>query len=94
MKKVCGSIVLVFATASFSTAAVNVDVNTPNASVHVGTQQPPPAPQVTVIERERVVEREHHHEGRKDRGKHKGEKKHKKDRHDERDDHHREHGDR
>ena len=81
MKKVIGSIVVVLAAASFSTAAVNVDVNTPNASVHVGTPQP--APRVTVIERERIIEKEYRHEGRKDNGKHKGHyknKKHKKDR--------------
>lgn len=87
MKKVVASSALVLAAAGFSAAAVNVDVNTPNASIHVGTPQP--APQVTVIERERVIEREHRHEGKKDNGKHKGHKKHKKHRHDER-----EHGER
>ena len=77
MKRVIGSIVLVLAAANFSAAAVNVDVNTPNASIHVGTPQPAPPQQVTVIERD------HRHEGRKDNGKHKGQKKHKKERHDE-----------
>lgn len=82
MRRVTGSLALVFAAASFSAAAINVDVNTPNARIHVGTPQP--APQVTVIERERVVEKESRHEGKKDNGKHKGHyknKKHKKDRH-------------
>jgi hypothetical protein len=76
MKKVAGSIILVFAAASFSAASVNVEVNTPNASVRVGT--PPPAPRVTVVERERIIVREDRYEGRKDNGKHKGQKKHKK----------------
>lgn len=92
MKKLIGSFVLVLSAAGLCSAAVNVDVNTPNASVHVGTQRPAPAPPVTVIERERVIEREHDHEGRKDNGKHKGHyknKKHKKAHHDERDEHHR-----
>jgi hypothetical protein len=31
---------------------------------------PQPAPRMTVIERERVVEKEYRHEGRKDNGKH------------------------
>jgi len=89
MKIVTGSIVLVLTAASFSAAAVNVDVNTPNASIRVGS--PRPAPQVTVVERETVIVKEHRHEGRKDNGKHKGhykQKKHYKDRHDERDEHH------
>lgn len=80
MKKVMGSLVCVLVATGIATAAVNVDVNTPNASVRIGTPQP--APQVTVIEREQVVE--------KDRGKHKGHKKHKKhkkERHDEREKH-------
>ena len=85
MKKMIASLVLVLAAAGFSAAAVSVDVNTPNASVHVGDRTAP-QPRVTVIERERVIEKEHHHEGRKDNGKHKGhyknKKKHKKHRHD------------
>lgn len=88
MKRVTGSIIFVLAAATFSAAAVNVNVNTPNASIHVGTPQP--APQVTVIERERVVVREE----RRDNGKHKGhykKNKHKKDRYDERDGHQRGH---
>ena len=85
MKKVIGSILLVLAAAGFSAAAdVNVDVNTPNASIHVGNTRPQPAPvqNVTVIERERIIERDRH-----DNGKHKGhykgkkEKKHKKGNH-------------
>jgi hypothetical protein len=91
MKRVVGSLVLVLTAAGFSTAAVNVDVNTPNASVHVGTPQP--APRVTVIERERVVEKEHY-EGKKDNGKHKGQKKnkkHKKDHHEDKGEHNRPH---
>lgn len=83
MKKVIGSFVLVLAAASFSVAAVNVGISTPNASIYVGTPQP--APRVTVIERETIIEREHRYEGKKDNGKHKGHnkhKKHKKDRHD------------
>ena len=82
MKKVASSIIFVLAAANFSVASVNVEVNTPNASVRVGT--PPPAPHVTVIERERVIVKEDRYEGRKDNGKHKGHKKykkHKKDRH-------------
>ncbi|MDD2898383.1 MAG: hypothetical protein PHI31_06685 [Desulfuromonadaceae bacterium] len=87
MKRVTGSIVIVLAVASLAGAAtsVNVDVNTPNASVRIGTPQPPP--HVTVIEQERVIVREHHYDERKDNGKHKGQKKHKKhkkDHHDER----------
>lgn len=82
MKRVTGSIVLVLAAAGFSAAGVNVGVSTPNASIYVGTPQP--APQVTVVERERVVVEERQHE--EDNGKHKGHykhKKHKKERHDE-----------
>lgn len=83
MKRITGSLVIVLAAAGFAAAAVNVDVNTPNASVHVGSRQT--APQVTLIERERVIVQEHDTKGRKDNGKHKGQKKHKKhkkDRHD------------
>lgn len=97
MKRVTGCIIIVLAAASFAGAApsINVDVNTPNASIRVGTPQP--APQVTVIERERVVVREHRGDERRDNGKHKGQKKHKKykkDHHDERDGRERHHGSR
>ena len=81
MKRVAGSIVLVLTAASFSAAAINVGVSTPNASIYVGTPQP--APRVTVVERETVIIKE----GRHDKGKHKGHdkhKKHKKDRHENR----------
>lgn len=80
MKRVTGSIVLVLAAATFSAAAVNVEVNTPNASVRVGS--PLPAP-MTVIERERVIVKEPRYEGKRDNGKHKGhyKNKHKKGRH-------------
>ena len=83
MKRVIGSFVVVLAAASFSAAAVNVGISTPNASIYVGTPQP--APRVTVIERERIIVEEHQYKGRKDNGKHKGHKKHmkhKKDRYD------------
>lgn len=86
MKRVTGSLVLVLAAATFAAAGVNVGVSTPNASIYVGTPQP--APRVTVVERETVIVKEGHHEGRRDNGKHKGHykekkhKKHKKDRHD------------
>lgn len=76
VKRVAGSIVLVLAAVSFSAAAVNVDVNTPNASIRVGTPQP--APQVTVIEREKVIVKEDHHKVKKNSGKHKGHYKNKK----------------
>lgn len=82
MKRVIGSLVVVLTAAGFAAAAVNsvnVDVSTPNARIRVGTPQP--APQVTVIERERVVVQEH----REDNGKHKGHKKHKKHKKDHRD---------
>ena len=82
MKNLTGSIVVLIATVSFASAAVNVDVSTPNARVQVGTPQAPP-PQVRVIERETVVVREGEHHDRHDNGKHKGQhkkqKKHKKD---------------
>lgn len=80
MNKVIGSIVLVLAAATLSAAAANVDVNTPKTRIHVGTHRP--ARRVTVIERERVVEKEYRYEGRRDNGRHKGHKKHKKQRHD------------
>ena len=70
MRRVTGSIVLVLAAAGFCAAAVNVGVSTPNASIYVGTSQPRPAPQVTVIERETVIVKDH--------GKHKGHYKQKK----------------
>lgn len=77
-KKTIVSLFVVVLTASFAMAAnpaVNVDVSTPNVRVQVGTPQAPPAPQVRVIERERVIIKEE----KKDRGKHKGHyKKHKK----------------
>lgn len=76
MKRVTGSLVIVLAAASFSVAAVNVGVSTPNASIYVGTPQP--APRATVIERETVIIKEGRHGERKDNGKHKGHKKHKK----------------
>lgn len=82
MKKVTGSLVIVLAAAGFSAAAVNVDVSTPNASVHVGSPQQPS--HVTVVERERVAIKEQGHKDKKDNGKHKGQKKqkkHKNDRH-------------
>lgn len=69
MKKVIGTFIFLLASAGVSVAAVNVEVNTPNASVRVGT--PPPAPRVTVIE-------QHNYDVKKDNGKHKGHKKHKK----------------
>ncbi|MDD2900402.1 MAG: hypothetical protein PHI31_17030 [Desulfuromonadaceae bacterium] len=72
MKRVTGSLVIVLAAASFSAAAVNVGISTPNASIYVGKSQP--APSVTVIERETVIVREDRH----DNGKHKGHYKHKK----------------
>jgi hypothetical protein len=83
MKRVIGSLIIVLAAASFAGAApsVNVDVNTPGASIRVGTPAPPP--RVTVVEHERVIVKEH----RGDNGKHKGHRKHKKhkqDHHDER----------
>jgi len=81
IKRTVTGIVFVLATASFATAAVGVDVSTPNVRVQVGTPAAPPvivapAPPVRVIERERVIieDRDHH-----DNGKHKGNyKKHKK----------------
>jgi hypothetical protein len=76
MRRVSGSIVLVLAAATFSAAAVNVEVYTPNASVRVGSPQP--APRVTVIERETVIVKEPRYEGKKDNGKHKGHYKNKK----------------
>lgn len=82
IRKVTTTIVCVFATASFATAAVGVDVNTPNVRVQVGGYQPPPPPQVRVIERERVIVKERDYEDRHDNGKHKGHyKKHKKEKH-------------
>ena len=82
IKKMIGSTFVVLLTASFALAAgpsVSVDVSTPNVRVQVGTPQAPPAPQVRVIERERVIVKENYYEGKKDRGKHKGHyKKHKK----------------
>lgn len=77
MKKMIGSFVLVLAAATFAVAGVSVGVSTPNASIYVGSPQPKPAPQVTVIERETVIV--------KDGGKHKGhykQKKHKKHKND------------
>jgi len=67
--------VAVLATVNFSVAAVNMDVNTPNASVHVGT--PPPAPQVILVGQERGGH-DDRHDFKKDNGKHKGQMKHKK----------------
>lgn len=83
MKRLAGSFVIVLAAASFSAAAVNVGVSTPNASIYVGTPQP--APRVTVVERETVIVNDDRHEEKKDNGKHKGHykhKKYKKERHD------------
>ena len=81
-KKAAVSIFVGLLTASFAMAAnsaVNVDVSTPNVRVQVGSPQAPPPPQVQVIERERVIIKEHEYKGKKDRGKHKGHyKKHKK----------------
>jgi hypothetical protein len=78
IRKATAAALLVFATSGFATAAVGVDVNTPNVRVQVGTPQPPP--QVRVIERERVIVKDHEYEGRRDNGKHKGHyKKHKKE---------------
>ncbi len=80
MKRVTGSILLVLAAASFAAAGVNVGVSTPNASIYVGTPPSRPAPQVTVIERETVIVKDHgKHKGHYKQKKH---KKHKKDRHD------------
>lgn len=80
--KAAVSMFVVLLTASVAMAAnpaVNVDVSTPNVRVQVGTPQAPPALQVRVIERERVIIKKHEYEGKKDRGKHKGHyKKHKK----------------
>ena len=60
-----------------ATTAVNLDVSTPNARVQIGNMPAPPPPQVMVVERERVVVKEH---GHRDNGKHKGHhKKHKKE---------------
>ena len=80
IRKTTAGMIVVLATASFATAAVGVDVNTPNVRVQVGNPAPPPVvvvpPPVRVIERERVIveDRDHH-----DNGKHKGHyKKHKK----------------
>ena len=71
-KAAIGSAICVMAMsgiATVSNAAIGVDVSTPNVRVQVGTPAPPP-PQVTVVERERVVVRERG--GHHDRGKHKG----------------------
>ncbi len=82
VRKTTASILCVLATASFATAAVGVDVSTPNVRVQVGTPQAPPPPQVRVIESERVIVKEREYRGRKDNGKHKGHyKKHKKHKH-------------
>lgn len=82
LTKVLKSLFVVLLTAPFAIAAnpsVNVDVSTPNVRVQVGTPQAPPAPQLRVVERERIVVREDQYKGKKDRGKHKGHyKKHKK----------------
>ncbi len=86
MKRVAGSIVLVLASVTFSAAAVNIDVNTPNASVRVGSPQP--VRQVHVNERERGIAQEGRHGRKSDRGKHKGQnKKHTKERRVERNEH-------
>src|SRR6185369_2967406 len=62
--------------AAASNVAVGVDVSPPSVRLQVGSTPAPP-PQVTVVERERVIVRER--EVRHDRGKHKGHyKKHKK----------------
>jgi hypothetical protein len=80
IRKTTASMIIVLATASFSPAAAGVDVYTPDVRVQVGTPQSPPLPHVRVIERERVIVREHEYEGKKDNGKHKGHyKKHKKE---------------
>lgn len=69
-----GSTVVLLATVSISMAAVNVDVRTPGATVHVGTPPPlPPLPQVIVVDPGRPSNDYKH-----DNGKHKGQKKHKK----------------
>jgi hypothetical protein len=78
IRKTTAGMIIILATAGFAAAAVGVDVATPNVRVLVGTPMAPPPPQVTVIERERVVV--HEHEVKKDNGKHKGHhKKHKKE---------------
>jgi biopolymer transport protein ExbD len=75
MKKMICLTAIIAATASYAATGVNVDVSTPNVRVQVGNQPPPP---VTVIERERVVVKEHGDKEHHDNGKHKGHKKHKK----------------
>lgn len=57
-------------TANAAIAQVGVSVSTPNVSVQVGITQPPPPPRVTVIEKERVIVKDHG--DRKDNGKHRG----------------------
>lgn len=72
MKRLIVSSIALLATASVAMGATSVEVNTPGASVRVGT---PPPPQVIVVDPVRpVVIDEHRH----DNGKHKGHKKHKK----------------
>lgn len=71
MKRIIVSAVVLLATASFALAATTVEVNTPGASVRVGT--PPPPPQVIVVDQGRPAKEYKH-----DNGKHKGQKKHKK----------------
>lgn len=79
MIRLTGAVAAIILSAGLASAAVNVDVSTPNASIHVGSPQP--APQVTVIERDRVIEKDRRH----DNGKHKGhyKKKHHKKKHQE-----------
>ena len=78
IRKSLTGLLCVLAVASVASAgtSVGVDIATPNARIQVGTSPAPPPPQVVVVEKERVVVKDH-----KDNGKHKGHKKHKKDKH-------------
>jgi len=78
IKRLAGTVFIIASTAGFAIAAVNVDVNTPNVRVQVGSPIATPPPQVRVIEHERVIVREREYERKHDNGKHKGHKKHKK----------------
>jgi hypothetical protein len=82
VNRLTGSMVGILVAANFAVAeaGVSVDVNTPNVRVQVGSPQPSPPAQMTVVERERVIVREREVvRGKKDHGRHKGHyKKHKK----------------